>query len=539
MSTFVDRLATALTLTIGAAAHEIEARDIERFDVTMTPHGHEVTLTFSIVCVSDPAEDTVFATFVGDDEISAALTIKPAYDEVEATAESVVLKGLVTARSVVEGAVDDVAGAPVLLRSYTIAFADRAAVLWAQHRPTRLYVDTTYQAMFADNLPAGVTLTHGWAASSVQRPVIAIGLGVDENEASFRDFVLWLLDRENASLTYDVAGDSYKIVDTKATPSATLELEAGEVSSVEIVLPRLRRAKPWVLNASTEASQAKKEGTNEQATTGVRADYLVRTPIASQQDARATLENNRAKQHMAGLRLVMAAFPSKPMVPGLGVTLVNDFSEALYTNSKSFRVVRVSLSGRGTGEEGGVEGGPTNRYELSYVVELEQQSDPVFDAPAHVAPRYPFVVEGKVVSETGAADEETYQIYQESATSLDMYKVAVPLFENKKVIVQFEPMTLSGQFYFPAYKGERVLVSLDLLKASFAGYLDWRPGARLPLDTQGNHLLLGKKAASQTSIKHAYVDAKPEFTIVRTSDKDEQSIKVFEGTLFMITHEKP
>ena len=82
-----------------------------------------------------------------------------------------------------------------------------------------------------------------------------------------------------------------------------------------------------------------------------------------------------------------------------------------------------------------------------------------------------------------------------------------------------------------------MLIALDFDRARFAGYLDWRPGARLPLETQGNHILFGKKALSQTSMRHVYEDAKPVLSILRTSDKDVQTIKVLDGTIWMETKE--
>src|SRR5262249_55299655 len=157
-----------------------------------------------------------------------------------------------------------------------------------------------------------------------------------------------------------------------------------------------------------------------------------------------------------------------------------------------------------------------------------------------------------VVSETGddgdeeqeKPPEETYQIYTDSTTSLDQYKVAIPLFPTKSegegeegggaggggaggggggeegesdpgksVVIPFLPTTFPGHFYCPAYKKERVLVALSFRSAEIVQYLDWRAGARLPADGQGDHLLLGKKDKDQTSLSHTYVDAKPVVTL--------------------------
>jgi hypothetical protein len=537
VTTFIDRLSSKLALTIGSASFSIEAHDIEQIDARMRPWGFEARVRFRVECDSDPSEDEVFAEFIKPDLIVASLTLGRSFDEPDEVASVMVLKGLVTDKAVVEEVVEEVAGAPVLTRRYTIDFADRARVLWGEHRPTALYVDATYKALFTDNLPTGITLAHSWTAATKQHPVLSLGLGVDGNLASYYDFVWWLLDRHDAGLFYDAAADSYKIADAKPSGGTALTLEQGEVAELEVLLPATRRAKVSVLNAYTDAAQKKKEGTNAKAVEGVRSDFLIRTPISADLDARSTLEASRANQRLAGARLSMVQFPTTPITPNAPVTFGDDFSSNLFVSGKSFRVRSIDLAALSTGDEAGIDAGASARYEMTYELELEQASDPVFHRPPFVPPRWPFEVEGKVVSEVGEKIEGTYQIYPDSATSLDFYKVTVPLFANKKVIVRYEPMTVSGHFYFPAYKDERVLIALDFDRASFAGYLDWRPGARLPLETQGNHILFGKKAASQTSMQHVYVDAKPVLSIVRTDDKDEQTIKILEGTIWMETKE--
>jgi hypothetical protein len=58
------------------------------------------------------------------------------------------------------------------------------------------------------------------------------------------------------------------------------------------------------------------------------------------------------------------------------------------------------------------------------------------------------------------------------------------------------------------------------------------------MDTQGNHLLLGKAAKSQTSISHVYETEKPVFKMKRTSDKDTERITMIEGSLILETREE-
>lgn len=96
------------------------------------------------------------------------------------------------------------------------------------------------------------------------------------------------------------------------------------------------------------------------------------------------------------------------------------------------------------------------------------------------------------------------------------------------------PTHFPGHFYFPAYKHERVLVAIDQHASEIVRFIDWAAGGRLPLDTQGNHILLGKKDKNETSISHVYVDAKPVLTILRNKAGDTQTITVEEGKLSIV-----
>jgi hypothetical protein len=105
-------------------------------------------------------------------------------------------------------------------------------------------------------------------------------------------------------------------------------------------------------------------------------------------------------------------------------------------------------------------------------------------------------------------------------------------------VAPFEPNFFIGHFYFPDYKKSRVLVALDFHSARIERFLNWRGGARLPMDSQGNHMLLGKSEKSQASLKHVYVDDKPVLEMKRTSGKDSEMIKMIEGSLILETKEE-
>jgi hypothetical protein len=532
---FFDKLEATLELTIAGVTTKITAGNLKKFDIELTPWGYSGFAEFWIICVTQPTEDELFVKFVEKDIISVKLSLARAYAEIgEAAVEQptpLVLKGLVVEKSVVERAFPGVAGNPILHRRYTIRFGDRGAVLWAQHRPCALYVDKTLKDLIEANKPEGVTIEHAWAASSPVHPVLSLGLGGAKNDATYYDYLFWLFDKLNVGFYYDPATDKYKIADLKPT-SAAVPIRSAEVETLECLFPPLHRNSVTVLNAYSDAATKKKDIANPKSATGVRIDYLIRSQVAADLDTRVTLETERAKQHEPEARVDLSRFPAAPFVPNMIVELGPEWSPNLYQHGKKYRIVSARIAGQAEDQTPAADNGnKTNRYQMDYVLPLELDTDPVLRHAPFRRPRWPFYVEGKVLSEVGAEAELTFQPYKDQNTSLDYYKVKIPLWEDQKVIVPFEPIADPGHFFFPLYKDERVLVALYFDKARVRACLDWRPKGRLPTDTQGNHLLLGKKDKNDTSISHVYVDQKPVMTIKRNLEEDVQTLTISEGTI--------
>jgi len=532
---FFDRLEATLELTIAGSATKIAAGNLKKFELELTPWGYSGSAEWWITCVASASEDKLFAKFVEKDIISVKLSLTRAFTEIGESVEekptALVLKGLVVEKRVFERAFPGVEGNPILHRRYTIRFGDRGAVLWAQHRPSALYVDKTLKDLIEANKPEGVNIDHAWSASSVTHPVLSLGLGGAKNDATYYDFLFWLFDKLSVGFFYDPAADKYKIADAKPT-SAAVPIRRAEVESLECVFPPLRRDSVTVLNAFSDAVTKKKDLTNPESAAGVRIDYMIRSSIAADLDTRATLETARAKQHEPEARVALSRFPALPFVPGMILELASEWSPNLYQHGKKYRIVSARIAAQAERQEASSDDrDDTNRYQLDYALDLELDSDPVVRHPPFIRPVWPFNVEGKVLSEVGAAAELTFQPYQDQKTSLDYYKVKIPLWENQKVIVPYEPIADPGQFFFPLYKDERVLVALYFDEARIRACLDWRPGGRLPTDSQGNHLLLGKKDKNQTSISHVYEDQKPVMTIKRNLEEDVQTLTISEGTI--------
>jgi hypothetical protein len=536
--TFVDRLKAELTLKVGSKSFTFPAGDIKRLSVESFSYGFSAVVEWWIVCQQSASEDTLFEHFEKPDLMEATLRLDRALDVEGEEASPLELKGLVEERWVRERTFEDIENAPVLQRRYRVRMEDRAAVLWRQHFPTGVWVDQSLQEVFEANTPQGVTLSFAWEAATAKQPLHALGLGAEPNTASFLDFLHWVQEQENAGLFFDTSTGEYALRDSKPEGEEATELPLEDVGEVELSLPRLRREQVVVLNSYVDASTKKKEVDNENKVQGVRRELLLTTPIEDEVSQRATLEGQRQRAPETAQRQSFQRYPSVTLTPNGLYSLGADWSTKLATHGKEYRLYQLRIEARAESEDPAVNlGDDTNTYQFEVTAALELKADVTFKRPAFVPPLWPFHAEGRVVSEVGAEEARTYQSLQDEDTSLESYRIKLPLWD-KQVLAPYNPNLQPGHFYFPVDKGARVLLALEFRRAFLKRFLDWRPGAKLPKETQGNHLLLGQKPESQTSIQHVYQDGLPMLRIQRTSEKDLQLIEVSEGRLFLEAKEE-
>jgi hypothetical protein len=526
-----------LKLTIDGTATTIPKGQIEEMDVKLHPWGFDAEVAFWIS--SERAKDTLFASFVKKKLITVHLTVSPSLKD--SKGDKIALQGLVTEKSLREETVTAAQGFPVKYRRYVIRFSDPARVLWRQHRPNDLFVDSTFQAVVDAHKGDKITIaTSEWDVATKQFPVHFVGLGADPHGASFYDLVAWFVDSQDGVWVYDSAANSYKLVGTKpAATGSPAKLMPTEVASWEVVFPETPRFKVNVQN-SDSATSATNEIANEEAATVMRRDYLVRTTIAKDVTDRVSLETSRLILREPDVDVQLGAYPNHAFLPGTSVDFSHSsFGTDIFPSGKTYRVRDVRFNARTTADSVRLETTTaTQGLQAVMGLRLELQDEKYVSLPEYVTPTYPVRVEGTVVSEQGKDDEETYQFYTDQDTSVDQYKVKIPLWAEKIVVAPYEPEGYSSHVYFPLIKKERVLVALSFRAARIERTLDWRSGARLPQDSQGDHIIFGKKAADQTSISHAYENALPVLTVKRTKEKDTETIEIRDGRIRLHTEEE-
>ncbi len=524
---FVDRLRLGVGLRAGGRMFELVAGLIDRLSLDLLPYGFEAEIAFSVQAEFEI--EGLFEAFVGDGPIEVSLSAAScALDGTEVEVAPIVVTGPAIERAVREAVAVGVEGRPVSERRYRVRFVDPAAALWRRHRPIELLADASMREALERHKASGIELRYAFPRLDERHPVLCIAAGLD-GPASFYDFVAWFLDREGGVLEFDAG--AYRIAAEKRRPSSEpAPIDRDDVARLTIVAPEPARHAGRVLNAAAELSQALAVD-NAHAAPGVRADTLVRTPLAARTERRKGLEASRLRAPRHGLVVDFARLPPRFDAPGTFVALGDGFSAAIYAAKAVYRVTRLELeAGPADVGEAAAPDDETKAFAASLSLSLELASDPRPRLPPYAAPRYPVLVEGKIVSEAGGEGERTW-----ASPPGDVgpeYEVHIPLW-GKRVPAPFVPNHVSGHWFFPAYKGQRVLVELGFDRASIRRVLDWAEGARTPAEGQGDRLVLGRRGIDGTAAEHAYRDGKPAFTVRRAFGGDQEALEMREGVVFL------
>lgn len=534
---FADSLDASLTLTISGTSFAIPGGNIKGFRIRAYPYGF--TCRASFVVSSEKETDSLLASFTLTDLIQAKITLTPHFPPQDTTLTPLSLTGLVTDKAILlERTVEHVilTGQPVLYRHYEIVFSDPAQVLWGQHHPFDLLVNKSMKDVIDAHKGDKISITYNWSVLETAHPVNTLPLGIEMRNGSFYDFLMWYVFTQDGIWSYSSQDNTYSLLAAKSADGQAVAVDALDIDNWGIRFPETIRYNVNLLNAYSENPQ-KQAITQDQAATSITRDYMGRFPVAQDFTNRQTLETNRLRVRGHELHLSFRRFPTLNFYPGCLVKLEGGlWSSNIFPYGKTYRVRDIILDGEPENPELTADHNLAfSNFTMNMESILEPQDEKYVSLPPFTSPSFPIFVEGKVLSEQGEQNAETFQIYQDSNTQQNQYKVTIPLWSNQQVVAAFEPVFLPGHFFFPAYKNERVLVRLSLNTASIEGFLDWRANAQLTMDSQGNRILMGQTATSQTAVSHTYVDSKPVWSVERTSDKDLQVIKLAEGSLLLQT----
>ena len=287
----------------------------------------------------------------------------------------------------------------MLNRHYHLVFADPAQVLWKQHYPCDLFVDSSLKTLITAHTSTKINLKYDWSVLETVYPVLSLSLGAAGSPASFYDFLLWLVDKLNGIFSYDCVANQYTLSTQKDATGTATSLDALEIAQFGIDFPEILRHQPNVLNSYTESAKTTAI-TNEAMETPIRRDCLASYPIAADMQARVTLETARFKQRKHEVWVEYQRFQLQVTPPGQLVNFKGSsaWNASLFNQTNTYRVRTWQLQATWT-KQGDVPG--YSCYEMEHSLRLESSSELWVDLPSYALPIYPFFVEGKIVSEVG------------------------------------------------------------------------------------------------------------------------------------------
>lgn len=529
---FEESLAPTLSVRCAGEALPVPGGNVKRIELDLWAHGFSGAVTFW--ARADAAGERLHGALTGTAPLEVELAVAKAHP-VDGTPEPVRVRGGVSARRFGELVADGVSGGPVLFRRYRLEFVDAARAAWSAHHPTRVHGGESVEAVVRAQLAGELQLEIAWPELKRKRGLVCLALG--EDEASFHDFVVWLADRLAGHLWLDYAKQVFHLADRKAALGEPAPLVRATVERLEVVPAEPVRQQVRVLDSWAGAEPVTSMDLPD-AAPPLAHDILVHTPVPREIKERGDREARRRARGRDVVEVAFRSYPDFAVAPGASVALdEGSFSASLAAYGRRLRVIHARLVARaidGSAEADLDERSTTFRLDLG--VTLEQEDDPRARLPAYRTPRYPLRVEGRVLSAVGDPGDRAYTVYEDARTSQDRYRVRLPTW-NATVEVPFTPLFQPGHLYFPAYLDARVLVDLEFDRAALAGFLDWGPGVRLPLASQGNHVLFGRNATSETSLRHWYVDGKPELRLRRAHAGDVGVIAVTQGAIVIETFE--
>ncbi len=533
---FSESLRIDIVLEINGKKFKIPGGNIKTCKLNLHSFGFDGKAEFGLF--SDLSEDKLFPLFITPDIIKVNLSIVRVYNIRDKNPEPLIVEAYVTEKSVRESIYKKVKKKPVLQRFYEISFEDIPAVLWKQHFPVKLYTGKKISDVFQDHSVDGISLEIDESVQEKINEMVFLGLEKKHGGASFYDFFIWYVNAADIVLNYDYNDAKLKLSKEKPSSDPSSVFRPSEVDEIRTLYPETIRYNTQILNVHSEKYQELKI-VQDQAVKGIVQDIVMRTSITKEIDDRKKTETLKLKNNLEQIEIICKEYPSKNCTIGTMVKFAKEhWSSMNLLSGKNFRVFQINISAIADEQELSENYNAAHAgYNMDMSIRMEIENNPCVHIPFFKNPEYPVMVEGKIVSESGEDSDKTYQIYTDAETSLENYTVYIPLWDLK-VKAPFIPGIHTGHFYFPAFKNARVLVAMYLDHACITSFLDWGEGSRLPMDTQGNHILFGKNGSSETSMKYIYSEGKPVFTVKRTSNSDTEIIKMEEESIIIQTKDE-
>ena len=527
-----DTIKFSLSLEIDGEKIPVSCGNISKVEANLYSWGFDGKVEFWLVAKhAKPFLDTLSI-------ILAELTIQPTHTGTEEP-EPLLVKGAVTHRALLKEVVyERVEELPVMMRLCSITFKDFAQDAWSDHRPNSLYTDKTMQDVIEDNAQPLVPLKMEFEKLTKPHPILSFGL--QGTETNFYSFLMWYLSESGGIWEYSHKEHTYTILGEKKADGKPLEIDAGKIASIACHFPRRNRAHRRILNGYVDDLK-QKDIENPHAYESVRQDVLLNTPLAAPYDEAVKTATPLPTTHQHTLELLFKFLPDSSFIPDTLVAFTKkSWGKELFYKEKTYRVQSFHIHAEASNLEY-LEN--NSRKEQGYFLDarahLALKDESSISLPPFTPPIYPWFVDGEVFSEVGGEEQLTHQGMKNEETSQVFYRIEIPRYENQKVIVPFEP-GWSDQFYFPHNKKTLIKVALFFQEARFDRLLRWTKRSLLPVDAQGNKLLMSPNSDVNSTFIY-YGPEKEDDTLLiieKRSPKQLQTIHLKEDGVQIKIHDE-
>ena len=546
---FEHDLSLSLELESDGKKAKVLSGHIEKFSIKEHPYGHSSIIQFS--GINNKEMDALFRP---EKVIKSTLTFK-AIDPVTGTpvnSPQLELKGIVTSRCVkrVTSYLETEEKSHLI---YEITVVDYAQATWGEHHPINVYVDKSMKKVFEAHVNPEITIKFDWDKLDDPHPIIAFSLPhkdwlPPDQQVSFYSFLNWYLHKENGILSYDYKAHSYALLTKKAKAGKPLNLLEWWVDPPICRFPNparhnIKKMKPTFESIENEDKENKEPFKSVQRNS-INAENYRCYPEQAYQETLSTL---MPEKNVIEVELVHFDKTVKldQLVPGSAICFKGKgpgtwSSDDCY-KGKTFvvRSLFIQADKMETAEE---LIKPSQKYRMQIKAILEEDGEPFVLRPSFIPPQFPFTVLGAIFSDVGDKEQSTYNLLKTEKVQQGQYLVQVPHVEdNKKVVVPFTPDFISGQFYFPFTKGQKVEVAMYLHTAKIQRPADWQPLTRMDMSLQANQIVLASNGKDKYIwLRHEFEGGKDSvFTIEQaTSDTQKQIIKIKDKDTLITVEEK-
>lgn len=544
---FTQELSLTLKLEADGQEAEITSGNIEKISLELHSYGFIGNIQFS--GIDDDTLDTLY-----ESKKQTKVTLSFASTDPLAEGDPLLeIKGIVIRKFFSRVDNKDKVN-PHAIRHYEIVIADNAQATWSEHCPTNVYVDESMKDVIEAHKNPEISIKYDFSPLDKKHPIIAFSLASNpavplEDQDHFYSFFTWYLYHEGGIWDYDYTANTYTVLGKKKPLSG----EAYSIKEHWVAPPMAQYERPSRYNLHTVTHTSDSIDTesqeNETAFKSVRRDVITPQnyrafPEHAHEPVHSTLTPEYPEIELEVTHLE-SDFHIDKLIPGSYVTFfgggkLETWSDDDFFEGKTFRsrVLFFEADKLGIAEK---LDKPTQPYRLYIKAILEDEKETFIERPYFTPPVYPFTIQGKVSSDIGDKEQSTYKISENEHAPQGLYLVSVPLAKHKNVIVPFTPDFMSGQYYFPLNKGERVLLSMYFHTAKIQRVIDWQPLARLPSGVQGNQIVLSSNGKDKYAIiKHEFEGGKDSvITITQaTSETQMQTVQIKDKDIQITVDEK-